>query len=141
MERFERMTPRASRLTGRAIRRDRVTPIRGERRSGWCARLTRSASPARRGCCGSYRDDDLPSRMSVLEVPNGGRSVAQQESAVDHRPHLSSFAEFLQRQQVDLAGLHEYASKLLPAHRKPWSEQQRLGQLAIRAASHRVAAV
>jgi hypothetical protein len=54
----------------------------------------------------SNRDDDLPSCMSVLDVADGGGNLAQRESAVNHRSHLSSFAELLQQQQVSLVGLH-----------------------------------
>jgi hypothetical protein len=54
----------------------------------------------------SHRDDDLPSCMSVLDVADCGGHLVERESAVDHRSHLSSFAEFLQHQQVSLAGLH-----------------------------------
>src|SRR3954469_20517197 len=89
----------------------------------------------------SNRDDDLPSCMSVLDVADGGGNLAQRESAVNHRSHLSTFAEFLQHQQVFLVGLHQYVSELLAADRKQWSEQQGFGQRAIRPARHRVAAV
>src|SRR5882762_2746478 len=112
--------------------------MRADRRSAGYGRgsrrRTRSDEP-------SHRDDNLPSCMSVLDIADCGRNLAQRESAVDHRSNLSTFAEFLQHQQVSLVGLHQYVSELLAADRKQWSEQQGFGQLAIRPARHRVAAV
>src|SRR4051795_11533226 len=89
----------------------------------------------------SHRDDDLPSCVSVLNVADRGGNLAQRESTVNHRSDLSSFAEFLQHQQVSLVGLHQHVSELLAADRKQWSEQQGFSQLAFRATSHRVAPV
>jgi hypothetical protein len=54
----------------------------------------------------SHRDDNLPARVSVLDVANCGGHLAQRKSALNHRRYLSSFAEFLQDQQVRLVRLH-----------------------------------
>lgn len=56
--------------------------------------------------------------MSVLDVADGCRNLAQRESAVNHRSHLSRFAEFLQHQQVSLVGLHQQVCQFLTANRK-----------------------
>jgi hypothetical protein len=68
--------------------------------------LTLSLTMPRLTLALSKRDGDFPSRMSVLDVADGRRNLAQRESAVNHRSHLSSFAEFLQHHQVSLVGFH-----------------------------------
>jgi hypothetical protein len=50
--------------------------------------------------------------MSVLDVTNGGRNLAERESAVNHRRDFSRFAELLQHQQVRLDGLHQHVTEL-----------------------------
>src|SRR3954447_18045703 len=60
-------------------------------------------------------------RSSWVSLPRKRRSAAL---PVNHCPHLSRFAEFLQHQQVGLAGLHWHVSDLLTTYRKQRSEQQ-----------------
>src|SRR5262245_56560582 len=79
--------------------------------------------------------------MSVLDVADGSGNLAQRESAVNHRSHLSSFAELLQYQQVSVIRLHEYVTEFLTTDRKQWPEKQRVGQLPVRTTRHRVRAV
>lgn len=72
----------------------------------WHQRPLESSCATIRTSIQSDRDDDFPSRMTLLDIADGGRDVAQWKSPVDHRSDLPRFAEFLQEQQVALVGFY-----------------------------------
>jgi len=75
-----------------------------------CQKLYHDMRRGRFRCGWSDRDNDFPSRTSVLDVPDGGGDLTQWKPPVNRRSDLPRFAEFLQKQQVSLGGLHQQVS-------------------------------
>src|SRR5438445_9132400 len=62
----------------------------------------------------SDRDDNLRSRVSLSEIPDRLRNLAQRESPVDDRRDLPGFDEFLQGNEIRVVVLRDVRNQLLP---------------------------